>query len=66
MIVKISYYDLFGNSKKKKLMKRGKKRLNATLECYVAGSYELFYIYIYIYWWFEFEWINPIPESFIF
>ena len=49
MIVKISYYDLFGNSKKKKLMKRGKKRLNATLECYVAGSYELFYIYIYIY-----------------
>ena len=49
MIVKISYYDLFGNSKKKNLMKRGKKRLNATLECYVAGSYELFFIYIYIY-----------------
>ena len=30
-------------------MKRGKKRLNATLECHVTGSYEVsIYIYIYI------------------
>ena len=55
MIVKISYYDLLGNSKKN-LMKRGKKKLNAILECHVVGphalSHEVFafvYIYIYIY-----------------
>ena len=52
MIVKISYYDLLGNSKKN-LMKRGKKKLNAILECHVVGphalSHEVFaFVYIYI------------------
>ena len=42
---------------KKNLMKKGKKKLNAILECHVARPhtllYEVFafiYIYIYIYW----------------
>ena len=40
MIVKISYHDLLGNSKKR-LNERGKKRLNAILECNVAGPHAL-------------------------
>ena len=32
----ISYYDLLGNSKKN-LMEKGKKKLNAILDCHVAG-----------------------------
>ena len=38
IIVKISYYDLLGNSKKN-LMEKGKKKLNAILECHVAGPH---------------------------
>ena len=38
MIVKISYHDLLGNSKKR-LNERGKKRLNAILECHVVESH---------------------------
>ena len=40
MIVKISYYDLLGNSKKN-LMKRDKKMLNAILECHMVEPHAL-------------------------
>ena len=49
MIVKISYHDLLGNSKKR-LNERGKKRLNAILECHVAGPYALSHeVFAFIY-----------------
>ena len=43
MIVKISYYDLLSNSKKKLNENKVKKILNATLECHMARPSALSY-----------------------